>query len=187
MSKHMPQREVRCYHCGNGLRVGERALTTMCPHCYRGLRVDDVILRGRESFAAVQTCGMVLVHRKARVLANVVQASMGVQVEGGLRADVISGGPVLIGPRAFWKGGCRAPSLDIRDGASVLGGLFEITPDVRFGDPSIVDKPAKRTESHLNPSPIEAPQPVKDLREYIRTLPIRQVERKEERPGARAG
>lgn len=183
MSRHMPQREVRCYHCGNRLQVGERALTTMCPHCYRGLRVDDVILRGKESFAAVQTCGMVIIHRKARVLAGMVQASMGVQVEGALRGDVISGGPVIIGPKAFWKGGCRAPSLDIRDGASVGGGWFEITPHVRFGDPSIVDKPVK-TPATKSPEP--TPEPVRDLRDYIRTLPLRVVERQPDQ-ASRAG
>ena len=183
MSKHMPQREVRCYHCGNALEVGERALTTMCPHCYRGLRVDDVILRGKESFAAVQTCGMVIVHRKARVIANVVQASMGVQVEGALRANVISGGPVLIGRHAFWKGGCRAPSIHIHDGASVGGGCFEITPDVRFGDPAVVD----RDIVDVKPEPEPGPEPVRDLRDYIRTLPIRQVARKNDELTTRAG
>lgn len=183
MSKHMPQREVRCYHCGHALQVGERALTTMCTHCYRGLRVDDVVIRGKESFAAVQTCGMVIIHRKARVLANVVQASMGVQVEGALRGDVISGGPVLIGAKAFWKGGCRAPSLHIQDGASVGGGWFEITPNVRFGDPAIVDKPLQTPKSMPEPGS----EPVRDLREYIRTLPIRQTARNNEQLSTRTG
>lgn len=184
MSRHMPQRQVRCYYCGNQLQVGDRALTTMCPHCYRGLRVDDVILKGRESFASVQTCGMVIIHRKARVLANVVQASMGVQVEGVLRGDVISGAPVIIGPRAVWKGGCRAPSLHIHEGATVGGGWFEITPDVRFGDPSLIDKPGPRTNS---PPPPPSPEPVRDLREYIKTLPLRPVLRNDGHSGIRAG
>jgi len=51
-------------------------------------------------------------------------------VLGGLSsAQVVSGGPVVIGPKARWAGDCCAPSLEIRLGARIEGGRFTVPDD----------------------------------------------------------
>jgi hypothetical protein len=134
-------RTVQCYHCRHRFDVGSRTMSTVCPSCSKSLLVDDVIVKTVQSVRKIQTCGRLVVHKKGRVIAHTVEAHQGVEVEGIIEANVLSGGPVHIAPGAQWKGDCNAPSVAIDEGCRISGGRFTI-PDRSLG-----------VEDLLRPSP----------------------------------
>jgi len=131
MAQPTSPRTVQCYHCGRQLEVGARAMTTSCPGCSQRLRIEDVIVKTLEQVRKIQTCGRVVVHAGARVFAQSVEAQEGVEVDGVMEASVISRGPVRIGSKATWKGDCRAPSVRIEAGSTILAGFFSV-PDTNL-------------------------------------------------------
>ena len=74
---------------------------------------------------------------------------------GSLDARVESGGPVVIGPSARWKGDCRAPSLDISAGARIEAGEFAV-PHVGFR-PTEEILAARGPSQRASPRPMESP------------------------------
>jgi len=139
-------RAVQCYHCRARFEVSVRAESTACPHCGNRVIVGDIVVERLKPVHRVQTCGRVLVGPKGRVNAELVEAHRGVEMLGGLDARVCSGGPVLIGPRARWKGDCSAPSVEIREGARIEGGLFRI-PERSVGVASDGEVQSSREEA----------------------------------------
>lgn len=133
----MPGRErrVRCYHCGHRFDISAQAKTSSCPKCSKGLLVEDVIVKSLEAVRKIQTCGSVHVQKKGRIMAQLVEAQGGVFVEGVMDANVISGGLVKIGPKAQWKGDCRAASLAIEGGCVITSGYFVVP------DPALAEEP----------------------------------------------
>lgn len=107
-------------------------MTTVCPGCSKSLMVDDIVVKTLESVRKIQTCGRIVVHKKGRVIAQFVEAHQGVEVEGVIEANVLSGGPVRIHAQAHWKGDCHAPSVAIADGCRIAGGHF-VVPDRSLG------------------------------------------------------
>lgn len=128
MSRRSGPRTVQCYECRRRFQVGGRAESTACPGCGRAVIVGDVVVRQLKPVTTVRTCGRVIVQRRGRVIARRVEAHLGLDVLGVLDADVVSGGPVHIGPRAQWKGDCRAPTVVISPGARVSG-RFSVPDD----------------------------------------------------------
>lgn len=104
-------------------------MSTSCPKCSKALIVEDVIIKSAHAVRKIQTCGRLVVQKKGRVIAQVVEAHDGVEVEGILEATVHSGGPVRIGPKAQWKGDCHAPALAVESGGRIAGGYFVIPDD----------------------------------------------------------
>lgn len=47
-------------------------------------------------------------------------------IDGAAEGTLISGGPVVLGPKAHIKGDLEAPSVDIANGATIEGGFFKI-------------------------------------------------------------
>lgn len=129
MAKAAPKRTVQCYHCRHRFDVGTRAMTTSCPRCSKSLRVENVIVKSVEAVRRLQTCGRITVTKRGRVIAQLVEAHDGVEVEGVMEANVLSGGPVRIGAKAQWKGDCRAPSLSVELGGRIAAGYFVIPDD----------------------------------------------------------
>lgn len=125
-------RHVQCYHCRERFEVSIIAESTTCPGCNQRVIVGDVIVDTLRPVSRVQTCGKIVVKEKARVNAQIVEAHEGLEMLGGLTGNVLSGGPVIIGPKAQWSGDCRAPSLEIRPGARIESGTF-IIPDDSLG------------------------------------------------------
>lgn len=123
---------MQCYHCRHRFDVSPKAESTGCPRCGQRVIVGDVIVRELRPVSRVQTCGRIVVHEKARINAELVEAHEGLEVLGGLSAKVISGGPVVIGPKARWAGDCHAPSVRIHLGARIEGGRFNV-PDHGLG------------------------------------------------------
>lgn len=128
MSRPGQSRQVRCYHCTQWIEVSETALSLSCPCCCKRIVIQDLIVSGTYAGTKVQTCGRVVVERKGDLSAASVQASSGIFVDGSLKANVRSLGPVVIGAKARWKGDCEAPKIEIEPGASVEGGAFRIKP-----------------------------------------------------------
>ena len=123
-------RQIRCYRCHHDFEVGPRAQSTSCPGCYKPIIVEDIILRKNRPkslmVTKLQTCGRIVVPKRSRLVANLIEASEGCEVYGELQAkQVVSGKQVLIGAMAVWKGDLQAPSLLIEDGA-VIGGQFRV-------------------------------------------------------------
>lgn len=115
-----------CYCCGHQMEVGVRAVTVRCPRCTKGLHLDDIIVQKGFSGTKAQTCGTVQVRRKAQLRASTVEASAGVQVLGTLEGNVVTSGPMHIGPYGRFKGDCKASALIVDYGARIDGGYFEI-------------------------------------------------------------
>ena len=128
-----PQRRIACYHCHHAFDIGTSAKTGSCPKCSKRLLLEDVVVKALEAVRRIQTCGRVIVQKKGRVIAQLVEAKEGVFVEPGgvLEANVVSGGLVRIASKAVWKGDCRAPSLAIEDGCVIHGGYFEVPSEVQ--------------------------------------------------------
>ena len=125
-------RTIQCYHCRHRFGVGTKTMTTSCPACSKALMVDDLIIKSVEAVRKLQTCGRLVVRKNGRVIAGYVEAHQGVDVEGVMEANVLSGGPVRIRAKAQWKGNCNAPSVAIEDGCRIAGGRF-VVPDNSLG------------------------------------------------------
>jgi hypothetical protein len=104
-------------------------MTTVCPKCSKSLTVEDLVIKTAHAVRRIQTCGRVVVQKKGRVIAQQIEAHGGVEVEGILEANVVSGGPVRIGAKASWKGDLSAPSLLVELGGRIERGFFVIPED----------------------------------------------------------
>jgi len=60
------------------------------------------------------------------VIAQLVEAHEGIEVQGVMDSKVVCRGPVLIGAKAQWKGDLAAPTLEVKLGAKIEKGYFEI-------------------------------------------------------------
>ena len=126
MARPTASKTVQCYHCRHPFEVGGRAMSTSCPGCHKPVIVQDVIVTGLKTTQKLQTCGRVVIKARGRVIAGRVEAQGGVEVLGAINANVTSAGPVVIGPKGRWKGDCHAPALEVKLGARIEGGFFEI-------------------------------------------------------------
>lgn len=124
----IPTRPVQCYHCRHRFEVAAQARTASCPKCSKGLQLDDVIISDYHAVRKIQTCGRVVVNKKGRIVAQLVEASEGVEIQGAIEAKVITSGSVFVGPKGQLKGDCAAKSLAVELGALIGPGMFRI-PD----------------------------------------------------------
>ena len=129
MAKAAPQRKVQCYHCRHRFDISNRALSITCPKCAKPVVIEDVVITNAHNVRKIQTCGKVIIEKKGRVVAQLIEAHGGVEVEGIIEAKVLSGGPVKIGPKAQWKGDLAAPSLTAELGCRIERGFFTIPDD----------------------------------------------------------
>lgn len=126
-----PTRSVRCYHCQSTISVAPKAVQLTCPACYKPIRVDDIVVEREQASGQVRTCGVVVVGQRGSLSASFIEANQGVHVLGRLSGRVVSGGPVVIGPKAVWDGDCQALSIVIQPGATIVGGRFSIVGPTR--------------------------------------------------------
>lgn len=142
MGKLVAPRTVQCYHCRHRFEVGGRTQSTACPKCHKPLHVSDIVVDklwgpGRE----LRTCGRVQIHKKARIIAEFIEAHDGIDCQGVLECKrVLSGDTVTIGKGAQWKGNLTAPKLHIEQGARIMGGVFAV-PDDPMGLTDLPRKP----------------------------------------------
>ena|SRR5687767_2930886 len=115
---------ITCLYCEKPQDVGRRALTITCKFCNKSLKLEDVRFKEYQARRAIETCGIVTIEKKGNVIADRVQCG-GLIVRGKLKGEVISRGPVLVGPEAEIKGDVSAPTLAVGAGA-ILDGRYEI-------------------------------------------------------------
>ena len=125
-----PTRVVRCYHCERACAVSLRAMSSSCPHCHRQLAIADIVVRARHWGSSLQTCGRILVDRRADVRVSVLKACAGIEVHGVVKGKIVSFGPVTLGDTAQIDGDLEAPAVFVAPGAKILGGRFSISPVV---------------------------------------------------------
>lgn len=148
-----PHRTIACYHCGHRFETSARTMSTSCKKCSNSLKVEDITIKGPHSVRKIQTCGRILVEVKGLLLAPIIQTGDGLEVKGSLEGNVTTYGPVVLGPKARWKGDCKAPALTVELGAIIHKGYFEIARP----PPPPPAEPA--THESLQPPPAAPDQP----------------------------
>jgi len=140
-------RSVQCYHCLKRFDVPPRAISLSCPWCSKRVTLEDLVVKNTSWSSRVQTCGRVVVHRKGSLVATLIEAREGIEVQEHVEGNLVSGGPVLIGPRARVKGDMSAPSIWVEPGATIEGGYFQIIgPDRLARGPSRTPRPPETGE-----------------------------------------
>ena len=121
-------RRVECYHCGRALEVGQSTMSTSCPGCHKPVIVEDVVVRSYKAVTTIETCGKLIVGKRGVcVAARRIVAHGGMEVEGKVTCpSAVSAGRVALGPKSEWKGDLRAPVLEMKEGAKIASGYFEI-------------------------------------------------------------
>jgi hypothetical protein len=115
---------VVCHYCNKSQEVGRKAMTITCKFCSKSLRLEDRRITTYEARRTVETCGIVTVEKKGSVIADKVLCG-GLVVRGKVKGQVVSRGPVLVGPEAEIKGDVTAPTLAVGAGA-ILSGKYSI-------------------------------------------------------------
>ncbi|MFI4896728.1 MAG: polymer-forming cytoskeletal protein [Phycisphaerales bacterium JB059] len=116
---HLPTRTVRCYRCAETFDVALKAMSASCPHCYKRIDVSDIIIRHAHWGGRIETCGSILVQRRAKAQASTAIAGGTVDILGVFEGSLIAGGAVRLGPEAVIRGAVRAPNIHIDPGAVI--------------------------------------------------------------------
>lgn len=127
MARSVPMRDVRCYHCSQGLTVPAAARNTTCPTCYRPLNLDDIEVRGASASAIIMTVGRLTIEAKAKPLTKRLHAGELLDVRGQVDANATCDGHVHLARSARASGQLKARSLTAEKGATFTG-LVEIGP-----------------------------------------------------------
>jgi len=117
---------IICLYCDRAQEVGRKAMSVTCKYCHKPLRLEDLRFKEYQARRVIDTCGMVTIEKKGNVVSDKVNCG-GLIVRGKLKGNIISRGPVLIGPEAEVKGDVSAPVLAVGAGA-ILDGRYAIGP-----------------------------------------------------------
>jgi len=123
---NLPTRSVRCYLCANAFEVAPKAMSASCPNCHRRIVVSDIVIKHGHWGGRLETCGSVIIQRRARAHASTAIAGEGVCVLGTFEGSIISGGAVHLGEQSLIRGVVRAPTLQIDQGATIDDARLEI-------------------------------------------------------------
>jgi hypothetical protein len=115
---------IACLYCSKQQEVSRKAMTVTCQHCYKRLDLKDMVVSRYEARRSVETLGVITVEKKGNVVADKIQCG-GLIVRGKVKGNVVSRGPVLIGPEADLIGDVSAPTLAVGAGA-VLEGNYAV-------------------------------------------------------------
>jgi DNA-directed RNA polymerase subunit RPC12/RpoP len=128
MAKKKPvQRMVQCYHCDERFEVSAKAMTVSCPACSRALMVEDVVIKTTHAVRKLQTCGRIVIQKKARVIADLVVGQEGIEVMGILEAKMVKSARVHVRTKGRWQGDCEAHHVIVDAGGAVTQGNFVIS------------------------------------------------------------
>ncbi len=120
------KQRVVCIHCNHTNEISRKAISVTCQSCRKALRLEEVRVKDYQARRIVETCSTVTVERKGDLRAEKIMCA-GAVLRGKIKGDVVSTGPVLIGPEAELTGGVTAPTIAIPSGA-VLEGFYRIGP-----------------------------------------------------------
>lgn len=122
---------IECLYCGKPLEVGRKTLSVTCKFCHKPLRLEDERISEYRARRMIETVGIVTVEKKGNVMTDKINCG-GAIIRGKVKGEIISRGPVLVGPEAEIKGNVTAPTLAVGAGA-ILDGRYEIGPKNRKG------------------------------------------------------
>jgi hypothetical protein len=117
---------IVCLYCDKAQDVSRRAVNITCKFCSKSLRLEDKRVTQYEARRSIEICGIVTVEKKGQIVADKILCG-GLVVRGKVKGQVISRGPVLVGPEAEIRGDITAPSLAVGAGA-ILDGRVQIGP-----------------------------------------------------------
>jgi hypothetical protein len=123
---------IVCLYCDKPQEVGRRALSITCKYCNKALKLEDIRITQYQARRTIDTCGVVTIEKKGQIVADKVHCG-GLIVRGKLKGQVISRGPVLVGPEAEIKGDVTAPTLAVGAGA-ILEGRYLIGSKEQLSD-----------------------------------------------------
>lgn len=139
MAKKKPvQRNVRCYHCEKCFEVSIKAMTVSCPACSRALMVEDVVIKTTHAVRKLQTCGRIVIQKRARVIADLVVGQEGIEVLGVLEAKYAKAARVHVRAKGRWQGDCEAHHVTVDLGGAVTQGNFVISVPVPEPVPELI-------------------------------------------------
>jgi hypothetical protein len=101
-------------------------MSLTCPWCCKRVTLEDLIVKDTSWTGRVQTCGRLIIQRRGSLVASLIEARQRIEILGHAEGKIVSGGPVLIGPKARVKGDVSAPSIWVEPGAVIEGGYFRI-------------------------------------------------------------
>jgi hypothetical protein len=111
---------IVCLYCNKSQEVGRKAISVTCKFCYKPLKLKDEVIKAYEARRSVDTVGMVTIEKKGNLIADKINCG-GLIVRGKMRGNVLSRGPVLVGPEAEMKGDVFAPTIAVGAGATLEG------------------------------------------------------------------
>jgi len=118
---------IHCLHCGHAQEISCRAISSTCRSCNKSLRIESLVIENYQARRVIETCGSLTIEKNGNVFGDRVICGSLV-VRGHIRANVVSLGPVLVGPGAILRGNVKAPSIAVGEGA-VLEGDYNIGTD----------------------------------------------------------
>jgi hypothetical protein len=122
---------VVCLYCDKPQEVGRKTQSMTCKFCNKSLRLVDMPFKAYEARRSIETCGVVTVEKKGNVVTDRILCG-GLVVRGKVKGNILSRGPVMVGPEAEIKGDVTAPALAVGAGA-VLDGKYDIRPEIGKG------------------------------------------------------
>jgi hypothetical protein len=125
---------IVCLYCGKPQEIARKAMSITCKFCNKRLQLEDIRFKEYLARRMIETCGVVTVEKKANVVATKINCG-GLIVRGKVKGEVLSRGPVLVGPDAEIKGDVSAPAIAVGAGA-VLEGQYRIGPSSETPPPA---------------------------------------------------
>jgi hypothetical protein len=116
---------IYCIYCDKPQEVSARAQSISCKFCNKRLTLKDESISTYAARRSVETVGIVTVEKRGNVVVTNRIVCGGLIVRGKVKGNVLSRGPVLVGPEAEIKGDITAPSLAVGAGA-ILEGHYAI-------------------------------------------------------------
>src|SRR3954469_6212304 len=107
-------------------------MSVTCRFCNKSLKLEDILFKQYTARRTIDTCGVVTIEKKGQVVADKIHCG-GLIVRGKVKGQIISRGPVLVGPDAEIKGDVNAPTLAVGAGA-VLEGNYQVGSFSSNGD-----------------------------------------------------
>ena len=160
---------IVCLYCAHSQEVGRRAMSVTCKACHKALKLDDMTFKEYAARRSIDTCGIVVIEKKGQVVSDRLLCG-GLVARGRVKANIVSRGPILVGPEAEIRGDVIAPTLAVGAGAVLVGNYRIGYPDQPAGKPTTVvaaSKPASNAAAGIDqpaqsaaPAPASEPEPL---------------------------
>src|SRR5580698_4615601 len=88
---------IRCPHCRRAQQASLRAITLTCKFCHKALKVESLVIRQYQARRVIETCSCLTVEKQGNVFSDRILCGSLI-ARGRIRGDIVSLGPVLVGP-----------------------------------------------------------------------------------------